>query len=366
MPENEDGFMFDSIELGEDFLVKEGDNLNLEDIKSKEEKDESENLEKEQLIDTDELNSNNLESGDDSQTGKTVTSSSSLSLIVTALGEELGIEVNEEDLKKAENQGQFLRDLLQKHVSELAAKDLSVEEKEALEAIRSGVMPKELAKTKVNQNAYASLDEEKIKENVSLQEVLVKNSLITRGFTEEKANEMIADFKVLGEEKLLKEAMEAKTFMVEKEKEHEAKLKEEAKLTAKQREEARTQSLEKVKNFVMSQKEVIPNMELTESFKTDIYKSMTTAVAKDPEGNPLNEVQVTRSKNPVDFEFKLNLYHKLGLFNEKPDFSKLMKVAETKTSKGLEKLLKEGNDFISNGKSKKEASSDDLGLGIFE
>ncbi len=115
----------------------------------------------------------------------------------------------------------------------------------------------------------------------------------------------------------------------------------------------------------MSQKEVVPGLDLTESFKEDIYKSMTTAVAKDPQGNPINSVQVTRAKNPIDFEFKLNLYHKLGLFEEKPDFSKIMKVADTKSATGLKALLKEGNDFIDGGKSKKVKEDDDLGLSIF-
>lgn len=94
---------------------------------------------------------------------------------------------------------------------------------------------------------------------------------------------MVADFKALGDTKLYDEAIEAKSFMVDKEKEHEAKLKEQAKQDLKQREEQRVQSLEKVKTFVMSQKEVVPGLDLTESFKEDIYKSMTTAVAKDPQ-----------------------------------------------------------------------------------
>lgn len=369
MPENGES-LFDSIDFGEDLLLT-GDEIEIStNTETEEEKAAKEKAAKndEQLIDTDELSSNNQESDDNIQAGKTATSSSPLSSIVTALGEELGIEINTEDfskLKTEDEKAQFLRDMIEGEINKRAASNLSEEEKEALEAIRTGVSPKELVNTKVNQKTYASITEDDIKENDKLQEALVINSLITRGFAEDKAKKMVADFKALGESKLYEEAMEAKTFMVEKEKEHEAKLKEQAKQDLKSREEQRTQSLERVKNFVMSQKEVIPGLDLTESFKEDLYKSMTTAVAKDPQGNPLNSVQVTRSKNPIDFEFKLNLYHKLGLFEEKPDFSKIMKVAETKTAQGLKALLKEGNDFIDGGKPKKTKDTDDLGLSIF-
>ncbi len=373
MEVNEDDLMFDSIDFGDSLITGE-DGIEIETLSNEEPKKKKEGEEDqskdddldEQLIDTDTLNSNNQGSDDTAGNTASSSSSSSLSSIITALGEELGIEVKQEEIDKAEDKGQFLRDLLEKEVSKRAASNLTEEEREALEAIRSGVPPKQLAETKVKQASYASLDEDKIKENVSLQEVLVKNSLLTRGFSEEKANKMINDFKALGDEKFLEEALEAKEFMITKEKEHEKTLKENAKKEVEEREKERKESLEKVKTFVLSQNEVIPNFELTTPFKEEIFKAMTTAVAKDDKGNMLNAVQVTRSKNPVDFEFKLNLYHKLGLFEEKPDFSKLIKVAETKVNKGLSKLLGEGNDFIGNGKSKKETDSDDLGLGIFK
>ena len=84
---------------------------------------------------------------------------------------------------------------------------------------------------------------------------------------------------------------------------------------------------------------------------------MTTAVAKEG-NNYLNSVQITRSKNPVDFETKLHYYHSLGLFNENPDFSKIMSVLKKQTAKGLDNLLSSDPVFDKNDKHK---SSPDAG-----
>jgi hypothetical protein len=67
-------------------------------------------------------------------------------------------------------------------------------------------------------------------------------------------------------------------------------------------------------------------------------QSMTVPIAKDANGNPLNPVTLTRSKNPDAFEMMIHYYHGLGLFNidddgqMKPDFSKIAKVQKTKAT----------------------------------
>lgn len=312
-----------------------------------------------QLIDIND--SDTQESDDEVNTGSS-SSSPELSTLVTTLGEELGITINNEELEKAEDKAQFLRDMLNKHVEDKVKANLSEEEKEALEIIRTGVAPKEVAATKVNQKTYASLKDEDITDNVKLQEALIINSYITKGLSQEEAIEMLS---TLSEDKKKEKAFDAKKFMVEKEKQHENTLKEKAKAENESKAQKVKDELAKVESFVMSQKEYIPGLELTDVFKKDIYKTMTTTVAKDDKGNQLNDVYATRAKNPIEWEYRLTMLHKLGLFNEKPDFSKFQKVAETKTAKGLEKLLQEGSGFMQNGKSK-SASTDELGLGVFK
>lgn len=367
MPENEDNLLFDSVEFGGDFLTidESGDLLNTPNDKKEEEKKSE--IETSDLItvDNSETDSNNLESDDKTPVVNATTSSSPLSNVVTVLGEELGIEVDNDALEKAEDKGQFLRDLFNKAVEDKATAHFTPEQLEAYEAAKLGVPLAEVVNTKGRKASYAALKEENIKENTSLQEVLIKNSLLTRGFSEVKADEMINDFKTIGEAKVLKEALEAKDFMVQKEAENEKALIEQAKANKVKEEESKIQTLEKVKTFVKSQTQVIPNVPLTDKVKDEVLKSMTTAVAKDEYGNALNKVGTIRAKDPVRFEFLLNYYTSLGLFNETPDFSKFEKAAATKQAKGLDKLLNETGD-ISNGKSKQvKADTDGLGLGVF-
>jgi len=368
MSENGD-FLFDSIDFGDDLLTTDQIELDTIIAETEEEKVAREKAAlKEGLIDSSEFSdSDNQEQNDGSADNTAASSSSPLSYIVSALGEELGIEINNEELDKLASdaeKAQYLRDLIQKDVEGKVKSNLSDEEVAALEAIRKGIPMKEYTATKANQRAYSNLKDSDIKSNEALQEVLVKNSLITRGFTEEKALKMIGSYKDAGGEELYNEAMEAKTFMIEKESKNEEALQAKADQDILDREKYIKESLEKTETFVMAQKEYIPGIELTESFKKDIYKSMTTAVAKDNRGNSLNEVYANRAKNPVEFEFRLATLFKMGLFNEKPDFSKFEKVAENKTARGLEKLLGENNN-LSGGKNKRESDSNDLGLGIF-
>lgn len=369
MPENEDSLLFDSVEFGGDFLTidESGELLdNKSDNKKEEDKNKSEGETSDLItVDNSETDSNTLEGDDKTPATDVATSSSPLSTIVTTLGEELGIEINNEDLEKAEDKGQFLRDLINGYIEEKATSHFTPEQLEAYEAAKLGVPLAEVVNTKGRKASYAALKEENIKENTSLQEVLIKNSLLTRGFSEVKADEMINDFKTIGEAKVLKEALEAKDFMVQKETENEKTLIEQAKANKIKEEEAKVQTLEKVKSFVKSQTQVIPNVPLTDKVKDEVLKSMTTAIAKDEHGNALNKVGTIRAKDPVRFEFLLNYYTNLGLFNETPDFSKFEKVAATKQARGLDKLLNESGD-ISNGKSKQtKADTDDLGLGVF-
>jgi hypothetical protein len=263
MPENEDKLLFDSVEFGGDFLTidESGELLDTKNDNKEEGKKAESEISGLINVDNEETDSNNLESDDDSQVSTDTTSSSPLSIVVTTLGEELGIEVDNEALEKAEDKGQFLRDLFNKAVEDKATAHFTEEQKEAYEAAKLGVPLAEVVNTKGRKAQYAALKEEDIKENTSLQEVLIKNSLLTRGFSEAKANEMINDFKTIGEAKVLKEALEAKVFMVEKEKENEKTLIEQAKANKVKEEESRTATLEKVKSFVKSQTQVIPNVE---------------------------------------------------------------------------------------------------------
>jgi len=222
--------------------------------------------------------------------------------------------------------------------------------------------------SKARETQYKNVSDEQMADK-NIQATLIKHSYLARGFSEEEATEQVKIFADLGEDKLKEKAVNAKKFLVAREQEERTKLLEEAEASKKANEAAREESLKDIKKFVDSQAEVISGLPITDKTKTELYKDMTTAVSKDKSGNPQNVVGMTRSKDPVRFDFLLAYYHKLGFFNEKPNFDKIKKMAESKTAKGLDEMLKEGTTFLESGKAQTAVRDNeddtDLGLDIF-
>ena len=119
-----------------------------------------------------------------------------------------------------------------------------------------------------------------------------------------------------------------------------------------------------MKRTIESTPEIIPGIKLSKVGKEKIMKSMTIPVAKDGEGNPLNPVMATRSKNPDAFEMMIHYYHSLGLFNiddngqMKPDFSKIGKAERTKATDEMRSIFETTQKTVA-GKPKVPQVSDD-------
>lgn len=80
-------------------------------------------------------------------------------------------------------------------------------------------------------------------------------------------------------------------------------------------------------------------MELNDAQRKSLYSSMTTPVAKDQHGNPLNRIVAARMENPMEFELKL--HYLFDITKGFSDFSKL-------TSKGKKDSVKEFEQAIEN------------------
>jgi len=100
-----------------------------------------------------------------------------------------------------------------------------------------------------------------------------------------------------------------------------------------------------MKSLIDNTPEIIPGIKLSKANKEKIMESMTTPIAYDKNGNPMKPVMATRSRNPEGFEMLIHYYHELGLFNIDedgkiaPDFSKVTKVAKTKTVDSLRSIF---------------------------
>ena len=291
---------------------------------------------------------------------------SSLKAIATALGEEGFISFDEKELEEAEDPAQFLRDKINSAIESKVKESLSPEKLKALDAFEKGLPIEDYVNSNHRQKSYQSLTINQVSEDEELQEVIIRNNLTSTGLSEAKTNDLIKIYKDAGGEKLKTEALSAREELIEKEKTYRTKLEADAELRKQSDEKARQDSLKEIKDFVYKQKEVIPSLSITDKTKEEVFKIMTTPTAKDKDGRLQNALGVVRSKDPVKFDFLLNYYYKLGLFNENPDFSIFQKLKQTKTAKGLDAILKGEQSIFATGKSNLSTEALDLGLDMID
>ena len=113
----------------------------------------------------------------------------------------------------------------------------------------------------------------------------------------------------------------------------------------KQMEEQQKAQLVNIKKQIDDTEEILPGIQLNKGVKDKLYQSMTTIVATDENNRPMNAVMAMRAKDPLGFEKKLHYYASIGLFNEKPDMTKIMSTAKTNAAKEFEELANKNLGF---------------------
>ncbi len=225
-----------------------------------------------------------------------------------------------------------------------AYKESLTEQDRALyEAKEKGLPIDEYGIAKRNVEKYSKIKPDDIEEDEKLQTELVSKALELRGFTPEEIVEEIDGYKTLDnlKDKAEKALAALPKFYQKKIKD----LEEKAIADEESRKDQFRQKVAKMKQLVEQTPEVIPGIKLTKPTREKIMRSMTTPVAKDSHGNPLNPVMATRAKNPDAFELMLHYYHELGLFNiddsgvMKPDFSKISKIEKTKATDQMRSIF---------------------------
>jgi hypothetical protein len=288
-------------------------------------------------------------------------SSSPFSSAVSALGAEGFIDFNQEDFDKAEDPAQYLRDALNARIEDKVKSSLTPKQLEAFEAYEKGVPLEAYTNSNARQQSYSSVTKERIEEDVDVQATLVLHDLMNKGMSEEEGKDYIKTLQDVGGDKLKEKAFTAQTSLIANEKLQRQNMLEQAEKEKAAQEEARAKGLSETEAYVNAQTSIVEGLELTDKVKKDLYKSMTTPVDKDAQGNPISVVGQTRNKDPKKFDMLMSYYHHLGLFDEKPDFSKILKVAETKVAKGLDALVNPNETVFDKSGGAKNASGDAKG-----
>lgn len=239
---------------------------------------------------------------------------------------------------------------------------LTPEEKLLYEAKEKGVPLDKYSVAKRNASKYSRITADQIKEDPKVAEDVITKFLELRGFNTDEIKEEIEGYKAL--ENLEAKALKALEY-VPKAFEKEVKdIEKQAEAEEQTRKDHIAQRVAKMKSLIENTPEIIPGIKLNKVNKEKIMDSMTIPVAHDKEGNPMNSVMMTRQRNPEAFEMLIHYYHELGLFNInengriEPDFSKVTKVAKTKTVDSLRSIF-ESTGKQASGKAKIPKSQDD-------
>ncbi len=295
----------------------------------------------EELIETNtQSNQEGSETSASTEENNASTSSSSpFSSLVPALGAEGFIDFNQEEFDKAEDKAVYLREALNATIENKVKSSLSGKQLEAFEAYEKGVRMGDYTDSNAREVSYASVTKEQIEAKPETQATLVIHDMMNKGMSEDEANDYVKTLQDVGGDKLKEKAFTAQQSLVNTEKLRRQQMVEQADKETAAQEEARKKGLSETEAYINSQTAIIEGLPLTDKGKQDLYKSMTTPVDKDSEGNAISIVGQTRNKDAQRFDMLLNYYHQMGLFNETPDLSKLQKVAETKVAKGLDTLV---------------------------
>jgi len=237
---------------------------------------------------------------------------------------------NAEDLKK------FISEQIKQ--SEYA--DLTEEQKQYLNAVRSGVNAQEFAQKQSVIQQLKSVTPELLEENQELRKNLIAADFEGKGLTREKALKLAQRSIDIGEDiEDAKEALQGLTLAEEAKMQQEIERKQ---IEAQENLKKQNEDLEKFKKFVYDSKEIIPGVKINSKIAEAVIKQALEPVHKLPNGAQVNAVYKARNEDPIGFEAKLNyLFYVTKGFS---DFSKIATSQKSKATKELDDFVK-GNTF---------------------
>lgn len=192
----------------------------------------------------------------------------------------------------------------------------------------------ELNKEKLN---VSTIKESDIINNEELQKEIVRKYFKkTTRFSDKKIEQNIERLSDIGE--LEAEALSNITELKALVEEEEAKAIEDAKRREEEYHEQLRKYWEEFDKKLEAADEIIPGLKVTKAIKQKIITNLSTAVATDQNGNPVNKIAYYRSKHPQEFELYLNYLFEVT--NGFSDFSVLSKGGKKAAIAELEKAAR--------------------------
>jgi hypothetical protein len=246
-------------------------------------------------------------------------------------------DVEEKDVKTQEDFLKIIDDSVKKREFE----DLNDDQKEYLEALRTGIPHERIAQHQQTEADYASITDEALEDESDDGENLRRNVIMvnymTKGISEAKAKKLTDKIVESGED-----IAEAKDAIVELKAAEKAAFEAEKQGRVKQREaqvKAEKDAMESLNKIVKDMREIVPGLPIPINVKNKIIKELTQPVAYTEDKRPLDRISKYLHDNPIEGRVKL------AYLLEVTDNFKKMDVLENKKAKkqifkGLEEALK--------------------------
>ena len=197
-----------------------------------------------------------------------------------------------------------------------------------LDNYEAGVNMYDLINMDANQKSYENINTESLKENTSLQKILVKDLLSKSGWSEERITRKLERYEDTGV--LYEEAEDALASLKDIQKTEKENLIKNQKEEQKQRIQAHEQWLGDLKDHIGKKEEILPGFQLSPKDKDNLYKGITKL-----DKNGKNEIMRMREKDP---EFDLKIAYLATVL--KWDFSAFERQSTTKSTRKLADAIK--------------------------
>ena len=177
----------------------------------------------------------------------------------------------------------------------------------------------EMARTR---DDFSSITEDDVEKNDLLAEKVITFLNSRKGISQEDTREQI---EILRESGKLGPKAASKLTDIKSIIDNDSKVeKERIAQSEKQRIDQINDYNSRFKDLIKNTEEIIPGLKLTDSEKKQIFE------ASIPQKNGKSRIDEKWEKNPLLIQQRINYFETLGLFEEKPDFSKIAKALEVK------------------------------------
>ena len=247
-----------------------------------------------------------------------------------------GVLSDNEEIENVED-AEALMAVMAKQIKENELAGLDDNQKEYLEAMRSGVPHHKYSEAKSTAAQYQALTDEKIASDEAMQHELVRRSFVIKGFSNEKAKSFADSLTTPEEAIAARDALAAhSTKEIQAEVSQAQIIKE-----AKAKEDAKY--LSDLKSKINESSEIIPGIKINSTTKNNIYNSLVTPTETDESGELYNTVM---KKYSSDDEYKTRL-HALDVITKGfTDFSKFARTEKSAAVSSLDKLLKQPSNNV--------------------